>query len=652
MVFPYRNSLGRPTDFARVKPHFPRKGKKEKPIKYEQPKGESVKAYFPVESIGLLKDPSEPIYVTEGEKKALAIAQDGRAAIGLGGVYCFRNTETGELIDDLASIDWEGRTVYIVFDYDVKAETRKNVDKARRRLARMLKEAGARDVLEMTPLEDGSKAGIDDYLVAGGDFDQLRKTARLIVDLEVYSLNTLKGQTDTANARRLYDACFDRVMWVGRWDKFLAWDGRRWKLDYDRTVDRYAKKVADDLWREFGRLVKDADEGSKKTMLRHVSKSNDAWSIKHMVDLSRTDFAIDHEIFDTHSTLLNVKNGTLDLETGECYPHSKSDYLTKLAPVVFDPKARCPLWRQFLATVFGDDPELIEYVKRLVGYSIAGGSEEHILPFLYGTGANGKSTFVETIMKLLGTDYAMKGAPDLLMSKRNDSHPTDRADLFGKRFVACVETEAGKLMAESLVKEMTGGDRLRARRMREDFWEFVPTHHIWLVGNHKPTIRGTDEGIWRRIKLIPFDVVIPEKKRDGKLPAKLARELPGILNWAIEGYRAWHDGGLVEPNVVSASTDDYRTEEDVIGNFIDECCELGDDFVAPATRLFEEFGKDTGSKLGQRRFGSDLRSRGFERTRITSGTLKGKHGWRGLRLRSTARAEAIMESMKNRRRGY
>jgi putative DNA primase/helicase len=271
---------------------------------------------------------------------------------------------------------------------------------------------------------------------------------------------------------------------------------------------------------------------------------------------------------------------------------------------------------------------LINYLQRLVGYCLTGVTEEHILPFLYGSGANGKSTFCETILRLMGPDYAMKAAPDLLMAKRWETHPTDRADLFGKRFVACIETEAGRRMAEALTKELTGGDRVRARRMREDFWEFTPTHHVWLAGNHKPTIAGTDHGIWRRVKLIPFDVVIPQAEQDKKLPAKLVQEMPGILNWALAGCLAWQQGGMSEPAMVQAATTEYSKEMDEVGQFIDEYCEIGPKFMAPATELYKAF-QDAmpDSQLSQHSFGAQLHRRGFEKGR----TKTGKHGWKGLK---------------------
>jgi putative DNA primase/helicase len=212
--------------------------------------------------------------------------------------------------------------------------------------------------------------------------------------------------------------------------------------------------------------------------------------------------------------------------------------------------------------------------------------------------------------------------------------------------VACVETEEGRRMAEALVKEMTGGDRMRARRMREDFWEFAPTHHVWLAGNHKPIITGTDHGIWRRIKLIPFEVVIPEDEQDKQLKDKLAEELPGILNWAVAGCLDWQCNGMREPAIVQTATSGYSTEMDDVGEFIAQHCEEGPNLMAPATELYQGFVEATGSRLSQRLFGSRLRERGYDSGRITAGVNKSKHGWKGLRLLSDAAREEQAERLR------
>jgi putative DNA primase/helicase len=381
------------------------------------------------------------------------------------------------------------------------------------------------------------------------------------------------------------------------------------------------------------------DDKTRNAMYAHAKYSNSRGGVRNMAAMAKSDLAVAPEQLDADPWLFNVENGTIDLRTGRLREHRKGDFITKLAPVAFDPDSDCPLWTRFLETVFAGDGELIAYMRRLVGYCLTGVTVEHILPFLHGVGANGKSTFCETVLKLMGPDYAMKAPPDLLLAKRFDTHPTDRADLFGKRFVACIETEEGRRLAEALTKELTGGDRERARRMREDFWEFTPTHHVWLAGNHKPAVVGADHGIWRRIKLIPFDVTIPEAKQDKKLPAKLAGELPGILNWAIAGCLDWRRGGMREPSIVRAATKGYSDEMDEVGRFIEEHCEVGRDFLAPATELFKAFQQAApDSRINQHSFGARLRQKGFLNRDPETGreyrTNKGKHGWKGLRLRT------------------
>lgn len=647
LVFPYRSLDGTVNGFARKRPHNPRviDGKA---VKYEQPPGSPLRGYFPVGSLPKLRKGDNPVYITEGEKKALALSQLNIAAIGIGGVWCWKKKGVDELIDDLVRIDWEGRIVYVVFDYDEKPRTRRQVQNAMRRLAKALRTAGAKEVyaVDLPPGPKGSKQGVDDFMVAHGDeaFHPLVKRAEAVPNADYEPMTKAAGRTDTANAARLVAKFGDDIRWVGAWDKWLIWDGRRWSIDQTLRTEAFAKRIAKELWKEIAAMMAsgDVDKDQVGTMVLFAKASNSANGIRNMVALARSEpgVPVGIEELDTNPLLLNVENGTLELSTGKLREHKREDFITKLAPVTFQPRARCPEWNGFLRRILDKNDDLIGYMRRLVGYCLTGLTQEHILPFLYGTGANGKSTLVERLLTLMGSDYAMKAPPDLLMAKRGESHPTERADLFGKRLAACVETEDGRRIAESLVKELTGGDRVRARRMREDFWEFAPTHHVWLAGNHKPTIAGTDHGIWRRIKLIPFNVVIPEAEQDKTLPEKLKRESAGILNWAIAGCLEWQQNGLQEPENVQAATKGYSNEMDVIGEFIGDHCELGD-FTAPATELYKAFQVATGSGMTQQSFGADLRRREFVSSRMTCGPHKAKHCWKGLRLRTDATGERV-----------
>jgi putative DNA primase/helicase len=635
LVFPYRDLDGTPNDFVRVRPHEPRT-RDGRPVKYEQPAGVPPRAYFPGASLPLLNDGTSPVFVTEGEKKALA--QLGLAAVGIGGVWCWKAKDAEELIPDLATVPWAGRTAHIVFDWDPKPETRKQTAAAGRRLAKALRAAGVGDLrlVELPPGPDGGKQGVDDFIVANGGaaFLALLEEAEAMPDrAEIASLTRAEGCTDAANAARLVRDHGAVARWVGPWDKWLVWDETRWERDQTRRLDALAKGTAAGLFNKIATLLKgggeDIGDKTRNVMCAHARYSNSRKGVENMVALARSDLAILPDELDRDPWLLNLENGTLDLRAGALRGHRKEDFITKRAPVAFDPGAPCPRWRAFLERIFAGNADLILYLQRLVGYCLTGVTREHILPVLHGSGSNGKSTFCETLLALLGGDYAMKAAPDLLMVKRGESHPTERADLFGMRFVACIETEEGRRLAEVLVKELTGGDRVRARRMREDFWEFAPTHHVWLATNHKPVIRGTDEGIWRRIKLIPFDVRIPDAEQDKELGDKLAAELPGILNWARAGCLDWQRGGLREPEVVRVATKGYEAEMDEVGDFLDEHCERGSDFRAMGAELFERFQKATGSQITPHSFAERLRRAGFENRRTTGG----RKCWCGLQLR-------------------
>jgi len=255
---------------------------------------------------------------------------------------------------------------------------------------------------------------------------------------------------------------------------------------------------------------------------------------------------------------------------------------------------------------------------------------EQKLVIAYGGGANGKSTLITTLLHLMG-DYAKQAAPDLLLAKKGETHPTELADLLGCRFVAGIEVDEGRRMAESLVKQMTGGDRMKARYMRQDFFEFAPTHKLWLAVNHRPAVRGTDHAMWRRICLVPFTVTIPDDKKDKDLPAKLQAELPGILNWAIAGCLAWQDGGLQPPDDVKNATNSYRDEMDVLAHWLEDCCVIYPGATATAGSLYTSYsewcGKGGEQALPQRTFGLRLAERGYEQKK--SGSIR---SWKGLGL--------------------
>jgi putative DNA primase/helicase len=403
--------------------------------------------------------------------------------------------------------------------------------------------------------------------------------------------------TDRGNAIRFVRDHGGDVLHSWPWRKWLIWDGRRWKVDDTGEPHRRVKETVRDLYRwavnELTALGEqpatdddDDDEAKERSrkikalnkVLGHCLKSEAAPRLNAVLDIARSERGIPvlPDQLDAHPWLLNVANGTLDLSTGELRDHCREDMLTKICPTGYRPGAECPEWERFLAGVFSAGAGLISWVQRLLGYALTGEVREHVLPIFWGGGANGKSTLLNAVQDVLGGDYAMKAAPDLLTAKKG-AHPTERADLFGMRLVVGIETEAGASFAEAMVKELTGGDRVRARRMREDFWEFAPTHKIILCTNHKPKVAGDDFAIWRRLKLVPFAVTFAEADQDKQLPNKLRAEAEGILAWLVRGCRAWQREGLGMSPEVAKATEQYRGEQNTFGEFIDERCVVSTD---------------------------------------------------------------------------
>jgi putative DNA primase/helicase len=437
--------------------------------------------------------------------------------------------------------------------------------------------------------------------------------------------------TDLGNAERFVSDHGADVRYCHPWRSWLVWTGARWEPDESGQVHRLAKETVRGLLVDAAEAESDS---RTKELARHAIASAAETRIRAMLELAKSEVPVLPDELDADPWVLNCENGTIDLVgSGELLPHRREDLITKLVPVEYDPGAKAPTWEALLERVL-PNAEIRAFFKRLCGYALTGDTGEHVLPLLYGTGANGKSTVLNALLDALG-DYAGQAAPDLLLAKQN-SHPTELADLFGKRLVAAIEVEDGRRLAESLVKQLTGGDRVKARKMRQDFWEFSPTHKVFMAVNHKPTVRGTDTAIWRRIRLIPFTETIPPAEQDKRLPEKLRRERAGILAWAVEGCLEWQREGLQAPDEVRKATREYRAEMDVIAAFIDEECIVAEHAAATAKALYSAYKawcEENGEKPEtQRRFGGRLRERGFESGRITTGARKGAIEWYGIGL--------------------
>jgi P4 family phage/plasmid primase-like protien len=375
--------------------------------------------------------------------------------------------------------------------------------------------------------------------------------------------------TDLGNAERLAARHGEDLRWVDAWHGWLAWDGRRWARDESQRGMALAQETVRSI---YGQAAAVADPDVRKALVDHARRSESRQKLDSMIALARPMLAVTPQRFDSNPWLLNVENGTIDLQTGELREHRREDYLTKLAPVAYDPTQKCPRWKKFLEEVFALHPDLLPFIQKFVGYSLTGDTREECFALLYGTGRNGKGTFLKTIQGFLG-DYAGTADFSAFVSARYNGPRDDVANMQGRRFVAAQESREGAALAESLIKWLTGGDRVRARRLYENSTEFDPTAKLWLATNHRPIVRGTDPAIWSRIKLIPFEVSF-EGREDKTLKQELVKEAPGILAWAVRGCLRWQKEGLKFPESVVKATQEYRSDSDQVGRFIAERCVL------------------------------------------------------------------------------
>jgi putative DNA primase/helicase len=450
--------------------------------------------------------------------------------------------------------------------------------------------------------------------------------------------------TDLGNAERLIHRHGRNLRYCWLWRKWLVWNGQRWVKDDSGELYRLAKETVKNIYQEAAAAP---DDETRKALAKHAMRSEAGARIKEMVDLARSDVPVMPDELDASPNLLNTESGTIDLRTGELREHRREDLITKIAPVSYDPEASAPAWTAFLERVL-EGVELRSFVQRAVGYSATGDTSEQCMFINHGTGANGKSTFQEAIAAALG-HYAMRAPTEMLLARRAGGIPNDVARLKGSRFVAASETEEGRRLAESLIKDLTGQDTITARFMWAEFFDFTPTHKLWLSTNHKPEIRGTDMAIWRRIRLIPWTVTIPPEEQDKKLPAKLRGELAGILAWIVQGCLEWRRNGLQAPDEVREATGEYQREMDVLAGFLAECCELGPEYWDYAKDLYASYKRwcdETGERTeAQRKFGGRLGERGFKRDR---GGSRGAGIWRGVRLteEEKARVEGMLTLQK------
>jgi P4 family phage/plasmid primase-like protien len=402
---------------------------------------------------------------------------------------------------------------------------------------------------------------------------------------------------------------------LGRW---LHWSDTHWVEDHTGAASECVRTVC----RAAAAGVEKAGEARRLASARTIS------AVERIL-ICDPSLARKAEAFDRDPWALNTPAGILDLQTGEIREHDRDALMTRI--VASSPGGTCPRWDQFLDEVTGGDADLSAYLQRIAGYCLSGSTSEQVFFFLHGQGANGKSVFLQVLAHVLG-GHAVTAAAETFMSGQGDRHPTEIAGLRCARLVLVTETEASRSWAESRIKAITGGDRVRTRHLYRDFFEFVPTFKLIVAGNHRPNLTNIGEAMRRRLQLIPFEVTIPPGRRDKHLFERLKEEADGILQWMVRGCADWQERGLRPPKSVLIASDEYFADEDVVGEWISEQCVCGPEKSATAAALFaswKSFAEAGGHQVGSKRaLGEALRARGCVPRQVGRG-----RGWAGISTR-------------------
>lgn len=442
--------------------------------------------------------------------------------------------------------------------------------------------------------------------------------------------------TDMGNARRFALAWQHSVRYAQGLG-WVVWDGTRWNRDELNTVQELAKDTARSILTE---AVVNEDEDVREELARWAKMSQSQRSVSATMSLasSETEVAAPSEAFDSDPWLLNCTNGTVDLRTAELAPHAQMQYITKIVGTAFVPEAQCPRWHKFLAQIV-PDPDVREFIRRAVGYSLTGVTSEKVMLILYGAGNNGKSVFLEVLRQVLG-EYAASTPTSMFVNRKGDSIPNDIARLRSARFVTASETEKGARMDATLVKTLTGGDKVTARFMRQEFFEFTPELKLWLATNHPPRTNDFGEALWSRLRFVPFTVAIPKEEQIARheLEAALFAEAEGILAWAVHGAMSWQkEGTLTEPLAVMLATSEQRIENDYLLRFVDDSLDADPRHWVPLQDVYNTYLNwwmamgEPGKPLSQRWLVLELQERMSFLEQETRNSLR---GWKGVRVRS------------------
>ncbi len=426
----------------------------------------------------------------------------------------------------------------------------------------------------------------------------------------------LEDETDIGNALHFAWLNRSRLLYCKEWKTWLIWDGKRWGADRLGKVTNFAKEVTKDMFRI-------AHEMDSMRARMFASTTSNKPRLKAMIDLAESELPIGSCGLDADQWLLNCPNGTLNLKTGDLLEHDPNQRITKLCATAYDQDAQAPRWEKFLSEVFPDDPKVPEFLARWFGYCLTGSVREEMFPIFVGDGANGKSTMLTAILEATGNDYAIQANPDMLMESKKSSHPTDKTDLCGIRLAMCAESESTQTLAAATIKALTGGDKIRARRMKENFWEFQPTHKLVLATNYTPIIKDSSHGIARRLAIVKFNQRFDGRNRDNGLKEKLRSEYAGILAWMVRGCMEWQQVGIRKPRAVELATNTYLREQDVVGRFFSERCSqqsIGKVHLKHLVEASRDWCSLNSESFGQKDLTTWLAQHGYEK-RMSDGTV-------------------------------
>jgi P4 family phage/plasmid primase-like protien len=611
-------STGKPTN-VRVRRDNPeiKNGKVEG--KYMSPSDVKTRGlYFPPNCKGQLENREIPLALVESEKATLALAawsdrvQNSLIAIAMGGCWGWmKNNGAGKKSTPLADLDvCKGHLVYVLLDSNV--ETNAAVQSARNALVKELLDRHCDVLIATLPTLEGIN-GPDD-LIASPDGDKLMQTV-----LKNAVAPAIAPYSEDALALRFTEQQGENWRYVTAWERWMHWDGNVWRHDETAKINDEIRKVCRDA----------ANESLHRTTAVRIGK---AGTVRAVEMLMRTDprHATPVDQWDANPMLINTPSGVYNLVTGECMPAKREFYCTKITKG--SRKGSLRRWKKFLNDFTGGDKAYQKYLQVLCGYLLTGLTKEHKVHFCYGTGANGKSVFINTFSGMLG-EYACPAPIEMFTVTRNERHPTDLASLHGARLVTVTETEAGSRWDETKIKLLTGGDRIAARFMHQNYWYFTPQFKLLISGNNQPALRSVDFAMKRRMVVLPFEITFQAEEQDLDLATKLQEDWSAILLWAIEGCLEWQRLGLKMPPAIMRATGEYMEEQDTVGRWIADRIVEDPNAKTSPTDLFEDFRRWADRKrvryCGIAEFSQNLAGRDFQR--IKSG---GSRFFRGLRVKT------------------